>query len=93
MMRLALGLVVAAVVGTIAVMVLVTCVSEGNARQRDAWQLGVCLDDATNRVPTCGLHGAPCPSEQECIEARDQLRTRINVGRVRCSKVTVDVSQ
>lgn len=69
-------------------LVLATCVPETRARQRDAWQLGVCVDTPDGVV--CGLHGAPYFDEGVCLAVKTLYRGIIVKGRVHCTKVTVD---
>lgn len=58
---------------------------------KQAWQLGVCVDDEYKRT-TCRMVGAPMPINEEglCKALRDSMQQRINRGRVHCTKVLVD---
>lgn len=88
MTRLVIGLLVAALAGAMFALVLAICAPEAGARQREAWQLGVCVDTPDGVV--CGLHGAPHFDEGLCRTAAENYRQIIVKGRVHCTKVTVD---
>lgn len=57
---------------------------------KQGWQLGICVDDP-EVGRRCRLVGKPLPDEELCRALRDSLRSKINSGRVHCTKVLIDV--
>lgn len=87
---LGVAAVVAFIVVMLAVLSLLSFKLSAQQAPRQAWQLGICVDDP-EVGRRCRLVGKPLPDEELCRALRDSLRSKINNGRVHCTKVLVDV--
>lgn len=82
--------VLAIIVVMVAVIVSVFMVDAARAEEpRHGWQLGICVDDPVV-LRRCRLVGGPMPDEQLCKALRDSLKSKINAGRVHCTRVLID---
>lgn len=82
--------VMAIVLVMVVVIVSVFMVDAARAQEPQVgWQLGICVDDPVV-LRRCRLVGGPMPDEQLCKALRDSLKSKINAGRVHCTRVLID---